>query len=249
MIKIKKTDVQTILLLTIIITTITTIQSLNNTKQYLTNMDWQNHLTNYYYGIKGNYPNIYWAYPLNLIKATYIHLFITIPLLILLLNYSYNKKECVTNTLISLTLLIFTHTIITFIDHGYLKQILFTETAIIILSARYFIGKKAYALTLVTLLIQPITRTIGDIMLPFKTKFNNIGYYLLNKGQFMGLFEFILTPIAIIKTKQKDIKYLSIIAFIFALFETRIILTLFILLLPQLSELINNFFHNKVMVS
>ena len=248
MIKINKTDAQTILLLTIIITTITTIQTLNN-KQYLTNMDWQNHLTNYNNGIKNNYPNIYYAYPFDLIKATYTHLFIIIPLLILLLNYSYNKKEYKTNTLISLTLLIFTHTIITFIDHGYLKQILFTEAALIILSTRYFIGKKAYALTLPTLLIQPINRTINNLLTPFQNKFNNIGYYLLNKGQFMGFIEFLLTPIAIIKTKQKDIKYLSIIAFIFALFETRIILTLFILLLPQLSQSINNFFQNKVMIA
>lgn len=237
--KITKQDIQLILILTILITSAFAIQNLYSQKaEYETNFDWGHHLTYYEGGITDNYPNIYWAFPISLEFSIYIHIFLVIPLLLLLLNYTFDKKNYKFNFVVSIFLYLITTTEVTFIDHGYFKQILLTEIFIIILFLRYKYGMKTYLLGIFLLVIQDLNRWIGNIKL-LTLNFNTIGFYLLSRGQLLGMWGFILVPIAIIKTKQQDIKIIGIILFLMSLFETRIILTLFILTLPQISATIN----------
>jgi len=236
--KIEKGDLQLILILTMLVTTIFTINSLYSHKaEYETNMDWMNHLSYYEQGTNGNYPNIYWAYPFGL-DFIYVHMFVIIPLLIILLNYAYDGQNYKFNSIISIFIYLTTTTPTTFIDHGYLKQILFTEILIIILAIRYKKGIVTYLTGFVLLLIQDINRWKTNFLLTTQT-FNNVGFYLLSKGQFLGIWGFILIPFALPSINKKDIKIITILLYLMALFETRIILTLFILLLPQISQTFN----------
>lgn len=201
------------------------------------NHDWKEHAKMIKGNFADNYPHfVYLFYPT--LKFVFFHVFIIIPLLLFLLS-----RKVGVNPWGVLLLYTFFSLPLEFIDHGYLKQILFTEFSLLFLWLSLELNEELllpFSL-LIGGLVNGVQRSLTYFNLLFVNRFNDFGYYL-KAGQLMGFWSVLLLPfVLIIGLREKWLSpilfWFGVITLFLGLFETRILLTLLVLYLPYVSKL------------